>query len=472
MNPDELLERLRQLDSELLAKTLASLAERDGSILENLICLTASAEEKVRRFKNKIASLRRSKKIIWRRDSQAFAQELREILGLLNGADITPKAGMEAVVDFFKTAGCVFERCDDSSGVLGSVFRIDATKAFVAFASRCDDKAHVEKLLRDLLLSNNHGECDSLPKHIGQMLPAETIRLMIGRFAMLAKGMQDPHTGFSIGCATESLAEGFGDPDFYLEVCSPGGTQIPDFKLLRAARLFLNRGDAAGALSAVNRMTGTSPAARIDKPRLLIEIHQALGNRSELEQLLRSELFLTPSLERLDKLVALKGEAHRETILKEFLIGMLERPGFSASDALFLCEAGHATDVAHYVLERRRAVDGNHYDWVLPLAEHLEMQRLYLEATVLYRALLEHILKTTLYAAYGHGAGYLHKLGEISPLIEDWKSIEAHTPYEAEIRSSHARKKAFWERVAGFAAKAEEKARRTTKNRGGNSGAD
>jgi hypothetical protein len=78
MKSQELADRLRRLHPDLLVETLVSVASQDKSCFERLVQLTATPAEKLRRFKSQLAGLRRSKKMIWRRDSHAFAQSLRD----------------------------------------------------------------------------------------------------------------------------------------------------------------------------------------------------------------------------------------------------------------------------------------------------------------------------------------------------------------------------------------------------------
>ncbi len=152
--------------------------------------------------------------------------------------------------------------------------------------------------------------------------------------------------------------------------------------------------------------------------------------------------------------------------MHEFRFRTFGSPMFSAGNCLLLCATGFAADAEQYVVERREAVEGSDYHRVLPLASNPEAERLYLAAAVLHRALLESVLDAALYGGYSHAATYLHKLCEIAPLVDAWQSIQPHAAYEAAIRSSHARKVAFWERVAEVAAKAGQKVRRSAKKQG------
>jgi len=465
MKSQELADRLGRLHPDLLVETLVSVASQNKSCFERLLQLTATPAEKLRRFKSQLTGLRRSKKMIWRRDSNAFAQSLRDMLGLLSDPQIPTLEGLEALHSFFEAASPIFGRCDDSSGTVGDIFRIDATAAFVGFASRFEDKRHLATLLEKLLLANENGACDRLPEHIRQILPDEATRLMVGRFACLAKQEPDKNRSFSIQCMAAALASGLGDPVLYLEVCSSQEAPRLDVHLLRAAQLSLEGGDAAGALAAINRMSGKTLGVASQKTQLLVEVYRALGNRAEQESLLRSNFFATPCSRTLEPLVALTGEEGRRRLLEESRLRVLSSPHLSIGAALFLCETGQAGHAEQYVMARREAVDGSNYHSVLPLAQQMEVQQRYLVATVLYRALLESVLNASLYTGYGHAARHLHKLGDLALLVDHWETIQPHPEYEANLRTRHGRKFAFWKLHAEVTHELFEREQRPTKLR-------
>ena len=451
MTSEDLVLRLRQMNRDALIDALASLAERDESVLKALIQFTSGPEEKLRRFKSKLAGLRRSKKVLWGQESQHLARELKGMVELLSIKEIPPKAGVDALESLFQSQNSLFGRCDDSSGVVSSVFRNEATSAFVGFASRWGDKRRLEAVLENLLLSNDRGACDRLAEQALEMLPEEAVRRMIRRIADRASAEPDETEAFQIRRAAEALAISLGDPQLYLELVSPKGTPPLDVHLLQAAHLFLQSGEPAEALAMVHRMSERTLHLANKKQLLLVKIHQALGNRAELEALLRASFFAAPCALTLEPLAALSGEKGRRQILEDFRSRIADSPDFSPAAALFLCETGFAADAAAHVLKHREKVDGANYYSLLPLAKNLEGHRLYLPAIVLYRALLETVLKATLHAAYGHAARYLYKLGQLAPFVEDWQSLLPHTAYEAGIRFAHARKSSFWKRYAEVA---------------------
>ena len=99
-----------------------------------------------------------------------------------------------------------------------------------------------------------------------------------------------------------------------------------------------------------------------------------------------------------------------------------------------------------YLLNRREHLDGDLYTSLLPMAEQMEKAERFLTASVLYRALLESILRRANTKYYTHGVRYLKKLDALAPRIQNWQHIPTHEDYTAEIRQDHGRKRSFWSR--------------------------
>ena len=74
----------------------------------------------------------------------------------------------------------------------------------------------------------------------------------------------------------------------------------------------------------------------------------------------------------------------------------------------------------------------------------MEASEKWIGATVVYRALLDSILRRAKPKTYPHGAKYLHKLGRISEHISDWASIASHRRYLDSLRLNHGKKRSFW----------------------------
>ncbi len=115
-------------------------------------------------------------------------------------------------------------------------------------------------------------------------------------------------------------------------------------------------------------------------------------------------------------------------------------------DAHFLFDMGLLNEAAKYILSHQQQLDGDQYGSILPLATGFEENEKYLAASVLYRALLESILRRAQSKYYHHGVRYLKKLDKLSPLVTDWGDCISHGDYFKELSEKHKRKRSFWGR--------------------------
>jgi hypothetical protein len=70
-------------------------------------------------------------------------------------------------------------------------------------------------------------------------------------------------------------------------------------------------------------------------------------------------------------------------------------------------------------------------------------------ASVVYRALLDSILRRAHTKSYPHGVRYLRKLERLAQDVADWRNIAPHHAYLQEIKFNHGRKSSFWPRYGG-----------------------
>ena len=99
-----------------------------------------------------------------------------------------------------------------------------------------------------------------------------------------------------------------------------------------------------------------------------------------------------------------------------------------------------------YLRVRAEQLNGDYYQFLLPLAETFESLARPLTASLLYRSLLDSILRRARTTTYGHGARYLRKLDLLAKTVSDWGDIESHTGYVEQLQQKHGRKTSFWSR--------------------------
>jgi len=118
----------------------------------------------------------------------------------------------------------------------------------------------------------------------------------------------------------------------------------------------------------------------------------------------------------------------------------------SHSSAIFLAEVGRLDATETYLLDHAGQLDGDFYGGLLSLAEAMDGAGRGLCASILFRTLLDSILRRAYYKAYAHGIRYLKRLDQLAMSISDWCGFENHSTYLSNLRREHGRKRSFWSR--------------------------
>lgn len=233
------------------------------------------------------------------------------------------------------------------------------------------------------------------------------------------------------------------------------GQKKPHVQETRAvAERLLAAGRSAEALdwvrregrSSWDRSRGAGGAARVG---LEARILSALGRRDEAQVLRWQGFEQTCDADLLlDHVKALPDFAEFEVMDRAFAHALAHNDSRTA--LTFLMGWPRHDLAARLIIDRHADWDGNDYHLLPPAAETLE-QDFPLAATVLYRALLEDILRGARSKAYPHAARYLKQLGhlaaasEADPLCPP--GIVPHATYLADLTREHARKAGFWANV-------------------------
>jgi hypothetical protein len=145
-------------------------------------------KEKLKVFQNGLAQLRRKGRTYYTRgQSAAFGQGLEDLLESLRDACPDPRQGVTLVARFFEHDRDAFNKCDDSDGNVGDVFRGKACEVFAQYARACDDKEFVAQTMMTLVADDGNGVRDHLLKYARDVLPEGNIRRMIDE--LWAKGL-------------------------------------------------------------------------------------------------------------------------------------------------------------------------------------------------------------------------------------------------------------------------------------------
>lgn len=444
MTSDDRRKQLIDLGPEVLADALLQLAFHSKTAQTRIEQLLATPEEHVRRFKSKISGLKRRKRFIGWRESAGFAVELQMLLqGLREGVD-DPITGMRLVARFYEADDTIFHMCDDSSGMIGDVFREDAQELFAAYASRCDDKRAVADLILRLMEDDGFGVRDSLVDVAAEFLPEEVVRSMIATFQERADQDSDGYGKRHHLHLIESLARQIKDPALYEKTRRAYWDELPVAAMIDIAQVYFESGDVETAHAWIKKYPEDETFRAYDRDRLLKKVYREQGDSEKLADLLLQNFESDASIDTLQALLDVIGQDKKDEVIAEAVTRMRNSEDFRISDAEFLIEVGRIDEAERYLLERAGQFNGNLYDSMLSLAKVVEPLNLHLATTLIYRSLLLSILERGYIKAYPHGVRYLKKLDKLAPAVPDWKGFDDHDAFKGQITLNHGRKSSFW----------------------------
>jgi hypothetical protein len=181
----------------------------------------------------------------------------------------------------------------------------------------------------------------------------------------------------------------------------------------------------------------------VERARVESGILDAMKDRAAAQALRWSVFVRTLDAGTLrDYLAKLDDFTEQDELEKAFDVAEAYRPLNAALQ--FLIGWPRLDRAARLVMAHARQWDGAAYEILAEAAASLE-EKHPLAAAVLYRALIEDILRRARQTAYGHGSRYLKHLDGLARRIDDWAGLEDHAVYLKGLRALHGKKSAFWE---------------------------
>ena len=478
---------LEALGAARLAALLVELSEGDGAAKRRLrleLATGQGAGEVTRAVRRRLGQVARARGYVdWyhRRpvidDLDAHRRAIVE--GVAPG---DPAEALDLMWRLLALAGPVHERCDDSDGLVGDLFR-DALADLgeIAAAARPDPEGLAEQAF-DALQDNGYAQYDGLVAALAPALGERGLRHLEDRlraWAVLPAGGPDgddetaertgptadpDDTGSSeralrerrgvARLALSDIADARGDADGFVAQFDDGARRAPAIAAAIAHRL-LGAGRAAEALAALEvaeTERWREPPPEWHDARL--EALDALGRSAEAQaarwarfEAVLSEDDLRAHLKRLPDFEDLEAE--------ERALGHVARhPDVHAALAFLVHWPAHER-AAGLVLSRAGEFDGDLY-WVLTPAAEALTERHPLAATLALRAMIGFTLREARSSRYRHAARHLVDCGDLAPRIADWGAVVPHEPYLAGLRVGHGRKAGFWAAVEDAAGRRRE----------------
>ncbi len=456
--PNEDLETfLRRQDAGDLIAVLLELAKDHEAVQARLarMQLADRPDKLAAGFKKTLSGWRRSTKFYGYREAGEFGRMLDGWLDQV-ARELLPKdppAALSLFEAFIEADAAWFDRADDSDGVIGDAVRA-ACRHWLQAAALCETPRDVwpERLLK-LHQADQYGARDELLRRADLLLDEPAQRGLVARLeSQLTQALEASPRGespaidvFRISGALSLLAESLRDPDVMVHASlryspNPNPVQRQAF-----ARAYLDADRPADAMVWLQDAWGHFDDSRQD---LLADALERLGRfeesspiRQRMFERTLSDFYFQHWLEHLPEAARPEAVVHARQLA-------LRHEDLTAAATLLL-QLGDAAAAEARLLDEPGRIDGNDYGRLVPLAKALRADECPRGETVVYRALLKGILDRAYARAYGHAARYWARLGEIADGGVSLLPLPSHEDFEAEIRTRHGRKAAFWAHVSG-----------------------
>lgn len=401
-------------------------------------------------------------------DLDATVTVILDELRPLDGA-----AALERLRRFLDGAADVLVRVDDSTGATQAVYA-RAGDALVEIAAGLgpDEAAPLAASLMSSFIVDPYGPVGVILHDLVAVLPEGGLAMLDAAVAKAVAGMpKAPDTGAAgasrfdavrarILRLRQAIADRRGDADAFIAIEREVAPRRPDQAAI--ARRLLAAGRAGEALDWIRRsqepgirivtradlIAGFDPrAADRERAALEIEILDALDRTGEAQdrRWARFESHLdAPTLRAF--LAKLPDFEDEEALLRALDHAEAFADPHRALD--FLVTWPDLPRAARLVRARADAWRGEHYTLLAPAAQALAEDQP-LAATILYRRLLDEILRTGRSAAYAHGARYLRALDGLAGRLEPGAIAPEPAVYRESLRRDHGRKHGFWSQLEG-----------------------
>jgi hypothetical protein len=239
-------------------------------------------EDGIKTFKTKLAALKRVKRFAGRRESYAVSHDLEALFAAL-GKDLPdPKKGVELVAAFYEADGAVLDRCDDSDGTVGDVFRFTAQEYFAHYASRCEDKEWLVEKVLEVYEEDDYGVRDAIIDAAASYLPEKAMRSLVDQCWKRSDKERNKDSVRHWLYAIESLARQLKDGPLYERAVRAAWPDLATAFRIDIARAYYEAGDPKKALEWIDSIPAGDEYMADKRDELLLEVCKTLGDRDRL----------------------------------------------------------------------------------------------------------------------------------------------------------------------------------------------
>ncbi|TNC59123.1 DUF6880 family protein [Rubellimicrobium roseum] len=463
---------LEALGATRLAELLIELSTGDAAAKRRLrleLAGTAGSEDVARQIRKRLTTIAGSRSSLDWQKRKALVKDLdtqrRAIVDQVARHD--PVEALELMWRFLGLASSVFERCDDSSGTVSTVFATAVADLGEIATAAQPDPARLADDVFEALTDNGYGQYDDLIGVLAPALGPEGLEHLksrmlalagqpVGRYSgakrqvvgyglsgpLYADEMVERSRSSTVRLALMAIADAQGDVDAFIGQYDSRARMVPTIAAQIARRL-LAAGRTEEAWQSIEAATPKGrDAPDLDWADARIEVLEALGRTEEAQaarwsaferalsaEHLRAHLKRLPDFEDLEAQDRALAQVERQRSLLHALAFLVSWPALDRAAAL--------------VLRRAKEIDGDHYEVLTPAADALSARHP-LAATLVLRAMIDFALSHSRASRYRHAARHLLECESLASSVPDWGDMETHVAYLARLRKQHGRKSAFW----------------------------
>ena len=467
---------LKALGAKRLAELLVEISAGNAAVKRRLRLELAGADsprEVAKEIRKRLTTIARSGSFVDWENRRSLVDDLetqrRAIADQVAKSD--PAEGEELMWRFLDLANSVFQRCDDSSGTVISIFHTACSDlGNIALLAKSDPKDLADRAFQDLI-RNDYGQFDGLIvaltpalgqeglEHLKQRMialskepvqrPADKERKVIGVGSsgpIYADDLAERSRVSTVHLALREIADAQGDVDAFIAQYDERMRKVPKIAAEISQRLL-----AAGRPKEAWQTIEATQHRRDDWPDFdwedaRIDVLDALG-RGDEAQAARWSCFerslsaghLRAYLKRLPDFGDLEAE--------ERALAHGERCKSLLQAVSFLVSWPALERAARTVTQRARELDGDRYEILTPAADSLA-GKYPLAATLVLRAMIDFSLTKARSTRYRHAARHLMECASLASTIRDFGGFEAHDAYVRRLRGEHGRKTSFWSLVS------------------------
>ncbi|WP_019016376.1 DUF6880 family protein [Elioraea tepidiphila] len=469
-------ENLEALGARRLAALLMDIADDDAAVKRRLrleLAVREAPKTVAAEVRKRLTQIGRAGSFVdWRkiRDLAADLETQRRTI-VDQVAKIDPAEALELMWRFMGLAEAVHERCDDSNGVVGDVFR-GACRDLgpLAELAKPDPVALADRVFA-ALHENDYGQYDDLIEALAPALGAQGLDHLKARFVELSKTpvesppeeqrkvigwgaggpmyedeIKERRRVSTIRLALQEIADAQGDVDAFVAQYDEKTRKVPKIAAEIARRLLAaGRADEAlETIEAAEHRRGGWPDFDWEDAR--IEALDALGRGDDAQaarwscferalsaEHLRAYLKRLPDFDDVEAETRALDHAERYESLLQALAFFVSWPALDRA--------------ARLVTRRAGELDGNHYEILSPAADALAGKHP-LAATLVLRAMIGFTLAKARSSRYRHAARHFLECASLASSVADYGAFGTHEAYAARLKAEHGRKSGFWSLIS------------------------